>query len=140
MSDLDKEIDADGLKEFLEECDKQGGDCQKMSELWADRNCPGRGGISRGRGDAPMTWRDKETERGNAEFKEKSLPGATPEAFRDSRMIGVSSGAPDRGATDTDAGQGGALSTEVRGTGTAHSQTVYPRHRGTIRRYFDHQE
>jgi hypothetical protein len=135
--DMFDDIDAEGLKEFLEECE---GDCQGMSERWARCQRPGRGGIRRGRGDAPMTWRDQETEKGNAEFKEKALPGANLEAFRDSQMIGVSSGAPDPSPGGSDGGQGGALSSEVKGTGTAHSQTIYPRHRGTIRRYFDHDQ
>ncbi|HDZ19910.1 MAG TPA: hypothetical protein ENH78_01270, partial [Phycisphaerae bacterium] len=67
---------------------------------------PGRGGVSRGRGDAAMTWRDP-TSKENTAFEEQVLPPASLAAIRDSERIGLSTGAP----TVAEAGPsaGGAL-------------------------------
>ena len=54
---------------------------------------PGRGGISRGRGDAAMTWQ-KDVNKGDAAFKEKVLPPAGVASLKKSRLAGISVGDP----------------------------------------------
>ncbi|HDZ44025.1 hypothetical protein LCGC14_0204840 [marine sediment metagenome] len=95
---------------------------------------PGRGGVSRGRGDAAMTWRDP-TSKENTAFEEQVLPPASLAAIRDSERIGLSTGAP----TVAEAGPsaGGALTRASAGGGSAHTRVVLPRHKAAVQRYFD---
>lgn len=100
-------------------------------------NQPGRGGISRGRGDAPMTWKDPTTDDG-AKFTEQVLPPASLSQLKDSESVGVSVGAPEL-ADPTAAHAGGALSGRETGDSSAQTQAVLPRHRGAVKRYFERQ-
>ncbi|MDK1032762.1 MAG: hypothetical protein QGD94_12195, partial [Planctomycetia bacterium] len=107
-----------------------------MSErlvIWC-REKPGKGGVDRGRGDAPMTWSEGTSEEG-AEFKEQTLSTSAMAALKDSKLRGVSAAAP----TVRKAGapkRGGALRGVTAGGGEAHTRTVLPRHKGTVERYF----
>ena len=137
------ECDMEGLRAMLE-CDS--GQCSlgEMLDGWlADQlgegpdgdGSPGRGGINRGRGDAAMAFGDESAEEG-AKFKETVLPPAALKDAKESMLAGVSMGAP---TVDADAGpsEAGALTGAAAGGGSAHTQTVLPRHRGAVRRYFE---
>ena len=52
---------------------------------------PGKGGITRGPGPAPMTWTDPASEQGVA-FKEAVLPSASLEALKKSRLASIGTG------------------------------------------------
>jgi hypothetical protein len=95
-------------------------------------NSWGRGGVDRGRGDAPMTWTDRSSERG-AKFKEQVLPSSLS-GLKDSELVGRSTGAP--GIEKNGPQQAGALKGAAAGGGSAFTQTVLPRHRGAVNRYF----
>ncbi len=118
--------DSAGLAEFLKE---NAGDMTvaEMMKAW------GRGGVDRGRGDAPMTWTDRSSERG-AKFKEQVLPSSLA-GLKDSELIGRSTGAP--GVEKNGSQQAGALKGAAAGGGSAFTQTVLPRHRGAVNRYFE---
>lgn len=124
--------DGKGLMAFL--CEN--GDCMGMGEaLTVFCNKPGRGGVTRGRGDAAMTWTDGSSEEG-ADFKEQVLPAASLAALKESAMVGVSIGAP----TIEDSEGGGAsgvLKGAKSGSGEAYTHTLLPRHKGTVKRYFE---
>jgi len=96
---------------------------------------PGRGGISRGRGDAPLTWMEPSSEEG-IRFKEEVLPPASLNALKDSRQLGISVGVPqiekEGGSQVLD-----VLSTSKRGEGQTIIQTVLPRHRSAVKHYFE---
>ncbi len=96
---------------------------------------PGRGGLNRGRGDAPMTWKDPSSEEGS-KFEEQTLPPASLAAIRDSQVVGASVGAPtlDDGGG---ASSGGALAGAAAGGGSANTQVILPEHRGSVQRYFE---
>jgi hypothetical protein len=99
---------------------------------------PGSGGVSRGRGDAPMTWGDESSKEG-AKFKEQVLPPASMQALRESMKMGVSTAAPtveQSGETST----GGALESAAAGSGEAVTEKILPRHRGVVKRYFEREE
>jgi hypothetical protein len=96
---------------------------------------PGRGGITRGRGDAPMTWKDPTTDDG-AQFKAQTLPPASMAQLKDARSLGVSLGAPEE-ADPASTSTGGALSGRETGDSSAQTHKVLPRHRGAVRRYFE---
>lgn len=118
--------DSSGLAKFL----KDNASTQSVSEMmgyW------GKGGVDRGRGDAPMTWGDKSSDRG-AKFKEQVLPSSLA-GLRDSQLIGKSTGAPE---VEKNGPQGsGALKGAATGGGSAYTQTILPRHRGAVNRYFE---
>jgi hypothetical protein len=125
--------DPEGLAAFLKENEGQMSVGEMLAESKEGR--PGRGGVDRGRGDAAMTWGDESSEEGT-KFKETILPPAALDAAKESVLAGVSAGAP---TVETDAApsEPGALTGAAAGAGSAHTQTVLPRHRGTVRRYFE---
>jgi len=88
---------------------------------------------TRGRGDAEMTLRDEVSENG-AKFKNEALP---PSAIVDQgELIGLSAGAPTASKAPSITNPG-ALDNAATAGGGAHTQVVLPRHRGTVKRYFD---
>ncbi len=97
-------------------------------------NVPGRGGINRGRGDAPLFMGDPSDESGTA-FKEKKLPPGAVRGLKDSRLLGVSKGTP--GDLPREASVVGGLEKAEAGAGSAHTQPIPPRHRGVVERYFE---
>jgi hypothetical protein len=95
---------------------------------------PGRGGVTEGRGDAALTWKDPTTEEG-AKFKEETLPPGALADLKKSLTLGVSTDRPD---VDKKGGPSrpGALNQATAGGGSAHTPVLLPRHRGAVERYF----
>ena len=93
----------------------------------------GKGGVDRGRGDAPMTWTDPSSGKG-AKFKEQVLPSSMS-SLKDSQLVGRSTGAPE--IDKSGAQKSGGLKGAAAGGGSAFTQTVLPRHRGAVNRYFE---
>lgn len=118
--------DSAGLAEFLKENSADMTVTQMMQ-------CWGKGGLDRGRGDAPMTWTDPSSERG-AKFKEQVLPSSLA-GLNDSELVGRSTGAPE--IDKSRPRQTGALKGAVAGGGSAFTQSVLPRHRSAVNRYFE---
>ena len=122
--------DCEGLAAFL--CES-GGDCESFSAL-AVSYC--RGGVNRGRGDAPMTWTDPSAEEG-VKFKEEVLPPSS--RLSDAQLVGVSRAAPDLTGDDVVIDHGALAGAQGSG-GAAHAQVVLPRHQPTVRRFFAREE
>lgn len=132
----------------LRMCDKAGqcdeaalacalGQCKdgdELAELMASCEMPGRGGVTRGRGDAKMTWQSK-VKKADAAFKEKVLPPAALSSLKKSRLAGVSASDP-KSATQGGGSTGGALNSSQAGGGEARTQTILPEHEKTVQRYF----
>jgi hypothetical protein len=123
--------DNSGLSQFLNE------NAQKMSVeeavgKWCEN--PGKGGVDRGRGDAAMTWTNGTREK-DAKFKEKILPPSAVDGLSDSQLVGLSATAPtvDQGGVVAH----GALNATATGGGSAFTQTILPRHKDAVRRYFE---
>ena len=121
--------DNSGLARFLKE------NAEKISVEEATLQwCEGKGGVDRGRGDAAMTWTDGSSEK-DAKFKEKVLPPSSVAGLNDSQLVGLSASAP---TVDTSGvAAHGALNSAASGGGSAYTQTVLPKHRGAVKRYFD---
>jgi hypothetical protein len=122
--------DNSGLARFLQE------NAQRMSvenavAAWCEK--PGKGGISRGRGDAAMTWTDGTSEK-NAEFKERELPPSFAAGLKDSQLVGLSASEPT--VQETVAAHG-VLVDAAKGGGSAHTAAILPRHKSAVKRYFD---
>lgn len=111
----------------------QNTNCNSFSALVASY-C--RGGVDRGRGDAPMSWKDESTDQG-AKFKEQALPSS--DRFNDSQFVGVSRSAPDLSG-DKISAEHGALASASASGGSAHSQVVLPRHKQTVQKFFKREE
>lgn len=122
------ECNSEGLAAFLaENCDKMSvGECMVM--------CGSRGGISRGRGDAAMTWSDG-TDVSGAEFEEQVLPQASLDALRDSEKIGASLSVPEI-EDALDAGTGGKIGGDQSGAGGAVKHRILPKHKEAVKQYF----
>jgi hypothetical protein len=121
--------DNSGLARFLKE------NAEKMSVDEATLQWyAGKGGVDRGRGDAAMTWTDGSSEK-DARFKEKALPPSSVAGLNDSQLVGLSASAPtaDTGGVAAH----GALNSAASGGGSAYTQTILPRHRRAVKRYFD---
>ena len=114
--------------------DEEGPAAEAAACLAAICAAPGSGGISRGRGDAPLTWTDPST-REHAAFKETVLSGRMPRAD-EARLEGLSAAVPD--VPDAPAATAaGALSTHAAAQGTTPQVIVLPRHRETVARFFE---
>lgn len=96
---------------------------------------PGRGGVSRGPGEAPLTWKDPTAEK-DERFRPETLPPAQVSALKDSQVGGVSAGKPQARAAVAPS-QPGALAGAAAGGGSANTQVILPRHRGVVGRYFE---
>ncbi|MFA7236622.1 MAG: hypothetical protein WC058_07145 [Phycisphaeraceae bacterium] len=97
---------------------------------------PGSGGISRGRGDADLTWQNpRNTD--NTSIQSHTLPPATLAAMKDSQQIGLSAGAPQQ--EETESSTGGALDATAAGGGEANTAVILPAHRNAVERYFQRQ-
>ena len=121
------------LVAFLEGLEGEGLTPEAMIEQWL-AGSPGRGGITRGPGEAPMFEGGQTSEEG-VEFKEEALPAPTVADLKESRLLGVSLGAPPVEENEP-AAAGGGLDAARSGGGSAHTHRVLPKHRGTVQRYF----
>ena len=123
---------------FLSECLGGGMGMDESMKLWNWQTSmsqkPGRGGVGRGRADAPMTWKDPSSNN-NTSYEATVLPQASLEAMRDSQMVGVSLGAPQLAEGGPDSTN--ALNNAAAGGGSANRQVVLPRHKAAVSRYFD---
>lgn len=94
-----------------------------------------RGGIDRGPGHAPMTWSDGSAEEG-AKFKTETLPLSDIASLQDSEILGISTAAPSVETSSLPQGTGG-LNGATGGGGSSVTQTVLPRHKAAVKRYFE---
>ncbi|RKU11613.1 hypothetical protein C6502_07925 [Candidatus Poribacteria bacterium] len=92
-------------------------------------------GIGRGPGHAPMTWSEDTTEEG-AKFKAEALPLSDIASLEDSEIVGLSIGTPSVN-TSSEPSQLGGLSGATTGGGSSFNQTVLPRHKRAVKRYFE---
>lgn len=91
---------------------------------------PGRGGISRGRGDAPLTF--GEPGERESEFAAQALPAARF-AESSTEFAGVATGAPRVAPIETGPVSGNSES--AAGAPSAERR-IAPRHRDAVRRFF----
>ena len=130
------ECNSDGLAAFLAE----NSGLMSVSDCvsgWCRSNIagPGAPSIGRGPGHAPMTWTDGSTEEG-AEFKAETLPLSNIASLEDSEIFGISAAAPSIEASNP-IEQSAALNGATVGGGSSVTQTVLPRHKASVKRYFD---
>ena len=144
------------LSELRSKC--KGGKCQGCAECEAGCTCsgptdvactcpncpnavgqgtggmPGSGGISRGRGDADLTWGDESTLE-NTKFKESVLPPGMLDKPRD-EVVGVTIAAPETDVAGS-APRSAARAATIASGDETWKGTVRPRHRSVVKRYFE---
>ncbi len=138
LSDFLQE-EADKLSELRSEC--EGGQCENCGKECEGGQCqacagnkPGRGGISRGRGDAEMAWGDESDETG-VKFKETVLPPGMQEDPKD-EVIGITRSEPEVDPA-TSVSRGAAHANDPAAGRETWDRKLRPRHRGAVRKFFD---
>jgi hypothetical protein len=124
--------DCAALAAFL----KENGANDKLSDEVALSEDPGNGGVNRGPGAAKLTF-GEEAEENGFKFKEEELPESKLESLKNSTLAGVSSGDPKDSKEKAVSGATGALNGAATGGGSAGTQTILPKHRGAVERYFE---
>lgn len=142
----DCELNPEDLKELellegeFELGDCEGGDCEEgLRLLLAKRlaNKPGRGGIMRGRGDAPLTLNPNEPTESSGELKKERLDSQlSRQAIQESRLRGVSRANPGQSGGEENDAQGSVLQNEGGKDGTGNAPLIYPEHRRVVEEYF----
>lgn len=130
-----------GSKECDGTCDGQG-QCQNCGGSCNGGECengskPGRGGVTRGRGDAEMTWGDESDDQG-VKFKETVLPPGFLEDPQN-QVLGVTLAPPEE-TPDAAAPRGAARDQRATAGREAWNRQLRPRHRSVVRKYFDSAE
>lgn len=93
---------------------------------------PGRGGVSRGRGDAELMFGEESPGRTDA-FEARALDPARNLDLEHSTMLGVGAGAP-RVAPEGEAAGGGDI--QASAGSNAWRRRLAPRHRDAVRDFF----
>lgn len=134
--------DPKAMAELLQECglgkcagggDGQGNEGMAGFGEGQPGNVPGRGGVNRGPGTAPITWSGTTDEFGAA-FKEQRLPDTAAVDFSQSELKAITAEAPVVGDAAPDGVN--ALGNADDGGGAAVEHRILPRHRGAVQRYF----
>ena len=110
----------------------QGKEGEEMEAMLMQLGAPGQGGISRGRGDAPLDMSGK-TEDFTGTFKEEKLEALMNK--NDSMLLETQAVKPDVKPSDMEAGRAGSL----QGGDAAVRQNrsrIHPQHRNAIKEYF----
>jgi hypothetical protein len=100
-----------------------------------EHGLPGKGGLTRGPGSSAIAGTGETKDQGD-KFRPEALNPAGLQALQQSKIIGVSAGAP-QVTPGANPAQSGALRDAAAGGGGAITQTILPRHEGTVQRYFD---
>ncbi len=146
----------DQLNEFLEQENKKlsdlrkkcsacksgcnSGECEGESECEGEGLCnrsgnrPGRGGVTRGRGDAELTWGDEADKQGT-KFKEVVLPKGFLDQPKDD-VVAVQKSAPNEEAA-ADAPRSARREDEAAAGQATWNRKLNPRHRNAVRKYFE---
>ncbi len=115
----------------------EGGSCPNHGDSSSPGNSrPGQGGVSRGRGDAQMSWTEATAE-GDERFQAIALPPGALNAAR-SQVIDVTLAAPSSNAGTAATASAGGVLAAGEGGGSAVTGEVLPRHRAAVKRYFEH--
>lgn len=111
------------------------GDGEGNGEGEGEGDKPGSGGVSRGRGDAPLRF-GKEAELGNSNLKDVAEKAELSDKSTETK-IGESISEENPADNAPHAAPGARRGIGGRDSGTSSGQIVLPRHRGTVKRFFE---
>jgi len=128
------QCDCEGLRRFL----KENGSKACLADLKSLCKKGGRGGITRGPGAAPLTWGEPGSPE-QAKFKEEVLPPGALASLKGSLInVPANKGAQLVIRDKADGpGSSGALREAAAGNSSANTETILPRHRPAVERYFE---
>lgn len=143
----------DELREFLDDENRKlaelrkkcsgckGGECDgdefdEEGNCSGNANCnrPGRGGVTRGRGDAELTWGDESDKQGT-KFKEVVLPRGTQDDPKD-EIVAIQKSTPIE-EPGGEAPRSARRADEAAAGQATWNRKLNPRHRNAVRKYFD---
>ncbi len=124
----------DGQCEGEGQCSSCGAQCEGGLCSACSGGSPGRGGVTRGRGDAEMTWGDESDDAGT-KFKETVLPPGLMDEPTD-ETVGVTRSAPEVEPAAS-ATRAGVREIDPASGRETWSRTLRPRHRNVVRQFFD---
>jgi hypothetical protein len=152
LSELRKQCQGGKCSKCGGECDSEGnckdgecngGECSSCGKACSGGVCsscqgsrPGRGGISRGRADAELTWGD-ESDAAGTKFKETVLPPGMQDQPKED-VLGITKSAPQVEPATSQPRSAARDSDPTAGRET-WDRTLRPRHRGVVRKFFDNQ-
>lgn len=110
------------------------GEGQCLGQCEGQGNRPGKGGVTRGRGDAEMTW-GEESDKQGTKFKEVILPRGVLDQPNDD-LIGIQKTAPNEEAVESAPRSAKRLHDPAAGQAT-WNRKLNPRHRNAVRQYFE---
>ncbi|MGE5193375.1 MAG: hypothetical protein ACM3U2_12850 [Deltaproteobacteria bacterium] len=116
------------------QCDGEENDEEGNCSGNANCNRPGRGGVTRGRGDAELTWGDESDKQGT-KFKEVVLPRGMLDQPKD-EIVAIQKSAPIE-EPGGDAPRAGGRADEAAAGQATWNRKLNPRHRNAVRKYFD---
>ncbi|HTU21895.1 MAG TPA: hypothetical protein VMG10_27905 [Gemmataceae bacterium] len=125
------ECDCAGLRAFLR--DNKGK--FSLADLKSQCKLGGQGGISRGPGEAPLTWGQPGSEEG-FKFKEDVLPPGALDALKSTPLQEARGGGVIH-KKSAESASSGALDGLAAGSGSANTEVILPRHRAAVERYFE---
>ena len=133
--DPTEDWDCDGEGEGGGEGEGEGGDGDGGGDGGGDGDGVGSGAPSRGRADAPIDWKDATKPDGVRFRDEAERPNHQPGTQLEKIGESISDEDPSRNAPSSS----GRVHTQIGGTatGTAVSRPISPRHRATVKRFFD---
>jgi hypothetical protein len=148
----DREELLDELREFLEDENRKLAELRKKcagcngngdgeegdeeGQCSGNSNCnrPGRGGVTRGRGDAQLTWGDEADKQGT-KFKEVVLPKGMLDQPKD-EIVAIRKSAPDAEPA-AEAPRSASRADDAAAGQATWNRKLNPRHRNAVRKYFD---
>jgi hypothetical protein len=107
---------------------------EMVLKAMAQSGMTGAGSPSRGPGYAPLRF-SHQTKPAGTKFKPEILPAAQVHDRKKVREVTISKG--DAEVTEGEDSTPGVLQRAAAGGGSANSQLVLPKHRGTIQRFFE---
>ena len=133
------ELTEENIKKLLKMLDKtgnsSGGACQALNSFILNLpGLPGQAGVSRGRGDASMTWRKRQLDE-NVKWKELEIPQPKAVSLKKSQVVGISWGV-EKADPSAKVSTGHLSETAVSGS-DAYRHMLLPRHRRSVNRYFN---
>lgn len=114
---------------------KEGKEGLSIADMLGQCQQPGVGNPTRGRADAEMRFGEESSEQG-VKFKEQALPPGQLQDLKNNVIVNLSQTAPQVEKNTAPAGAGTVQGRRLSG-GSAVQQTILPRHRPAVRRYFD---
>jgi len=121
------------LAEYLKKCNSKR--CNFLAQSLCACNLPCNGSVSRGRGDASMTYKARASNANGMTFQDHFLPEGFINGREESMLLEESFAAPS--SKDGEISISGSLKNVKSGQSASYRHAVLPKHKKIIRQYFN---